>query len=192
MLNEELIITYSYTKLSSIACSKTSINEGWHLFEAETYNPFPNDLRVYSAGYLEGYIYSQLINYHYTNTYLSIFNNKPLNEQTNKYVMDQFNYIEDLVQNNKKYNKKNTEYLEESSNNFSINEKEVNDIAYLETLGLVLQQYYGLKAGYDQGAIERDEEYILDQSEFYFITMQADLEDIVPAFEPEVYLTINL
>jgi hypothetical protein len=142
--------------------------EGWNILEINTYGS-DNNIKAYSAGYLEGYISYLLINNHYKNIVSSIYNNKPLADKTKQFVYDQWTYFEKMVKNQ--------------------NSQELS--CYQETLALIYYQYKGLYQGYIDRMKDKTTPPISEE-DFYIITMQADLEDIVPATTSSEVKFINL
>jgi len=55
----------------------------------------------------------------------------------------------------------------------------------METIQLLFEQYRGLYKGYTYSSYISGKQNLIDENDFYLITMQADLEDIIPAFEPK-------
>jgi hypothetical protein len=58
----------------------------------------------------------------------------------------------------------------------------------LDTLTIVMEQQKGMYAGYKKGNeanlhLKDDNITLLTEKEFYLISMQADLNDLIPAFE---------
>lgn len=80
-----------------IACAKFDFKEGWHILDIQTFQPFSNAIQSYYAGYLEGYIYHELIGYHYTNIYKTLFNNTELDEDLKSYLNKQEDYYRNLI-----------------------------------------------------------------------------------------------
>jgi hypothetical protein len=142
-----------------VAVANYEIKEGWHTLDIKASGD-DNYLKAYASGHLEGYLYYEYINYHFTNIMSSIYNNKPLNDKTKKYMNDQWLYLEGLVEFSK--------FLGTQDD-------------YTETLSLMLAQYKGLYEGYSV-AIKDKNITAIPEDQFYYITMQADLEDIVEAF----------
>jgi len=160
-----------------VACATYYDSEGWHILTVKSQeNNHTNLIKAFSAGLLEGYIYHDLVDFHYTNIFSTIMNKTHFTNRTLEFVNDQYKYVEDLV----KYLEVDKKHIEE---NFLSND----DIEYLETLELILEQYKGLYRGYKLASIEsqKDEKLILTEKDFYLLTMQADLEDILIAYESE-------
>lgn len=156
---------------NNLTCATFYNSEGWHIFSVETSPKFSNKLRSFSAGFLEGYIYYEYINFHYKNIFSSILKNIPLNEKTKEFVNNQFKYSLEL--NYIKYFKSHL-----------FQDLIKNDIEYHETLEIVIEQYKGLYQGYKSAMIEHNKSDLISEEDFYIITMQSDLEDIIPAFDP--------
>lgn len=63
----------------------------------KTYESFSNEIQSYYAGYLEGYIYHELIGFHYTNIYKTLFHNKDLPEDLVFYMKKQEEFYRNLM-----------------------------------------------------------------------------------------------
>jgi hypothetical protein len=156
---------------SSICCADYDQKEGWHILTIETsrLNKYTNSMKMLSAGFIEGYIYHEYIDYHYENIFRTIFKNTPLKEETKDFMRSSLQYAKDLCNsfNNKGFLK------------FLTNQE---DQEFQETLCLILEQFKGLYLGYRYASNHKPS---LKEEDFYTITMQADLEDLIPAFESE-------
>jgi hypothetical protein len=157
-----------------LACATFYNSEGWHIFEVKTSHKYSNTLRSFSAGFIEGYIYHEYINFHYKNIISSIFKNIPLSDKTKEYMYNQFKYSSEL---------KVRENFKSYKNNL-FHDLIKEEIEYHETLEIILEQYKGLYLGYKSAMEEHELPVLISEEDFYLITMQADLEDIIPAFDP--------
>jgi len=81
----------------NITCAEFNKKEGWHLLNLKTYEPFSNEIQSYYAGYLEGYIYHELIGFHYINIFKTIFHNKELPDNLKEFMRDQQSFVNRLV-----------------------------------------------------------------------------------------------
>jgi hypothetical protein len=154
-----------------IACAEYYENEGWHVLEIETFSDHANnDEQSYAAGFLEGSIYYKYINFHYTNINKTIFNDRPLAAETLSFIAKQVEFLQNYS--------KSKESGDFSNEYFNLNE-------YKNLLSYTYRQWEGVYDGYlSKMHKEKHENFkILSKEEFYLITMQGDLEDIIPAFE---------
>jgi hypothetical protein len=149
-------VTTDTTSKDIIACAEHSYEEGWYTYDLEALNG-DNRQKAYASGFLEGYIYYKQINNHYDNILSSIYNGKLPSGKVWKYMEDQIDYLDSLT---KKFVKSN----------------------YEETLLITVRQYRGLQDGY-MIAAEKAGDKVIPMNDFYYITMQADLEDITAAFD---------
>lgn len=165
----------SLERKNHIACADYYDSEGWHVFKVETFHRFDNSVRSFAAGFLEGYIYAKYINFHFRNINATIFNNVPLSKETKDFVHNQLEYVKEL----NKQNMDTYAFLGESNDD--------SESDYRETLSLVMEQYKGIYRGYKyrQQTDPDADTMILSEEDFYLITMQGDLEDIILAFEPK-------
>jgi hypothetical protein len=83
-------------EIENIACAEFDLKEGWHLLDIKTYRPYSNEIQSYFAGYIEGYIYHELISFHHKNIYETIFNGEELNENLRLFLYKQEEYIRNL------------------------------------------------------------------------------------------------
>ena len=153
-----------------ITCARFGKEEGWHILTLETSQSekYDNKLKMLSAGFIEGYIYHEYIDYHYQNIFQTIFKKTPIKETTRIFVDGGLEFARESCK------KDSIEFLGDKTDKA---EKE-----YYETLCLVLEQFRGLYLGYKAAPSSNAK---LSEEDFYLLTMQADLEDIIPAFEPE-------
>lgn len=85
---------------NQIVCADFDKREGWHVLNLKTFKPFSNEIQSYFAGYLEGFIYHQLIGFHYTNIYKTLFGNKELPEELKTFLKLQEEYVRNLAREN--------------------------------------------------------------------------------------------
>lgn len=168
----------SFSKGKLVACASYYESEGWHIFNVENTqdNSVSNKLLAFSAGILEGYVYHQMIDYHYTNIFSTIMNKDNFSNKTLEYVYNQYKYIEDRVDYNESqedriYSADKSQFLSQSQ------------IEYQETLTLIVNQHKGMYHGYQLASSGKEK--ILSKNEFYLLTMQGDLEDILIAFDSD-------
>jgi len=67
------------------------------MLNLKTYEDFSNEIQSYFAGYLEGYIYHELIGYHYTNIYKTIFHDKNVPEELEMFMQKQQEFVRNLI-----------------------------------------------------------------------------------------------
>lgn len=184
MINSFDIIDLSKNEIKSnqfrnITCAEFKMNEGWHILNIKTYRPFSNEIQSYFAGYIEGYIYHQLIRYHYINIYESIFNGKDLNENLRLFLKKQDEFVRNL-----------TIILENKSNySFLIvlksKDSEKNEDEYHKVLKYTILQRDGLYRGQKDGSIKY-KKTPLSEEQLNDIINQADLNDLIPAFQNQI------
>lgn len=80
-----------------ITCADFDKREGWHIMNIKTYLPFSNEIQSYFAGYIEGYIYHELIGYHHTNIYKTVFHDKELPNELNVFMKKQEEFVRRLI-----------------------------------------------------------------------------------------------
>ena len=80
-----------------IVCADYNKKEGWYLLDLKTFEPFTNEIQSYFAGYLEGYIYHELIGFHYKNIFMSNFQGKELPDDLKSFIGKQKEYVRNLI-----------------------------------------------------------------------------------------------
>ena len=83
---------------TQIACAEFDKREGWHILNLKTFQPFSNEIQSFFAGYLEGFIYHELISFHYTNIFKSLFDNKELPDDLKTFMKQQEEFIRNLAE----------------------------------------------------------------------------------------------
>ena len=84
-------------KKKKIACAEYGLEEGWNILNIKTYKDFSNEIQSYFAGYIEGYIYHELIDFHYKNIFETILNGKNIPENLQLYIKSQKKFLKKLA-----------------------------------------------------------------------------------------------
>ena len=128
--SDESIIECSEITDNIIALGSYKEEEGWNIFNVTTNNKYSNEKQSFFAGYLEGYIYCDKINYHYTNIKDTLYNGQIiLSDKAKDYIKTQREFITSLCEEGK------------------------DD--YEETMRYVMKQYEGMYKGYCDGYEEK-------------------------------------
>lgn len=168
LVNEELVENCGDYPDKIIAYSTYEEKEGWHIFYVKSNSLFDNAQQSYAAGFLEGYIYCNYINYHFTNIKNTLYNGKiDLSQKALNFIKEQREFV----------------------SSFTVNPS--ND--YEETIKYLLKQYEGMYNGYCKGYKEKEDKYFpfLSEEEFYYISYLGDLYDINKAFPKNEEENIN-
>ena len=142
-----------------IAYSERYQEEGWNFFTVKTNPTHSALLQAFAAGYLEGYQYSDLINYHFTNIKNTLYNGKiQPSEKARDFIDQQRKYIDEL------------------------RHKSSNDTE--EIVSFLMEQYDGLYQGYLDGYNEKGNKSfpLINENDFWFITFLGDYYDINKAY----------
>ena len=95
--SDESIIECSEITDNIIALGSYKEEEGWNIFNVTTNNKYSNEKQSFFAGYLEGYIYCDKINYHYTNIKDTLYNGQIiLSDKAKDYIKTQREFITSL------------------------------------------------------------------------------------------------
>lgn len=84
----------------TVACAQTNYTEGWYIFNVTgNTEHFSNEIVSYYAGFLEGYLYSDIIDNHYTNIFKTLLGGQLYNNQTIEFMNQQLDYMYFLSNN---------------------------------------------------------------------------------------------
>ena len=161
--SDEVISECSEMTDNIIALGAYTEEEGWSIFNVTTNNKYSNEKQSYFAGYLEGYIYCDKINYHFTNIKDTLYNGQIiLSDKAKEYIKTQRDFIASLC--------------EEGQDD------------YAETMKYVMKQYEGLYKGYCDGYETKGDKTfeLISEEEFYYITYLGDLYDVNQAYPKTV------
>lgn len=111
----------------------------------------------YQSGFLEGALTSLRVYQHYTSWYSYQFGSSPLTPETSDFIMEQYNYANQLAQTKS------------------------ND-PYYQTLNKLLAQFRGILDGVNYAAKSNDEKLTL--LDLLLLEAAGDLYDIIPAVNP--------
>ncbi|KAL4446161.1 hypothetical protein ABPG74_021700 [Tetrahymena malaccensis] len=158
-INGERVTAFSIVDNNAVAKAfyTNALNTtGWTILSIETNGKFSDRDQLYHAGYLEGYLTYDLINYAYYNFLNTVLNGQELNELQQQFVTNQTQWIEGQLQQHNQTSQ-----------------------GYWGLVGSLMSQLNGTYDGYVEAMKKNQQQQnILSFNQFYYLTNMGDLEDI--------------